>query len=1403
MNVVSQFYGFEHLEIMNSDEEFEGNNDNTCTSTQSSIDAETIKRTVSQLKMSVREIAQAMSNQKRGITGEERILRELHDMKNLLCELNRNMSVLVSGQPDACGGSAPITENTLPEGQSENAPPNEEAMNIVDVTDANPTEVPALEHIQTTVKTLISKRDELSTENVNEMLVSVLCDVDKILSSLGMDGTNKDPGCEMPKSQNPTETPTRLRSTSQVNKALSCLQKQIRCLKPDANLQEGDIETMIHSITSEIKDIIVTKSPDPNKLTKLEKSLKCLAGDLTNQGAGNSAQANEIREVLGMMRPNPVVNTNPNNLNDGEQCYAELVETPTINQAMSQLLKIIQGLDSKASLPNCGLESDITCLMEMLLEIIASGCGGNDTVFDQIETLLKSFEDEVCRQCPSESTVLAKIREVQGRLMDGNAATSPTDRCGSNVYEGCFKVSNAQCAAATLQETPELCKIVNVLQSFVKCMKPDAQFNSCDMQSNILCLLETIKGLIQSNCMEGKAMEKIKSILKCLECELTKQCQAATQILAKLREVLQVIDSRKDNMCAQIGTAQQGSSLQPTQLLTCLIKHLQKLVQSARPDVQCPEGDLEASFSCLLDSLKEILQSGALNPSMLEKLQKMMRCLECDLAKQGPAGAALLAKVRDIRRQLNDGACAQNAPDQSAATLQETPELRKIATALQNFVKCLKPDIQFSSCELQPLLETILDTLKMLIQCGSLDPKVLEKTKSILKCLEAELCKQGQAAASLLAKLHEVLQVIDGGSASSSLQPTQLLTCIFKHLQKLIQIVKPDIQCPEGDLEAGLNCLLDNLKELNQYGCLNSSVTEKLPKMLRCLECDLVKQGPAGAALLAKVRDIRQQLNDGTGTGCEVEQTATDPCAMTATLKDTPELRKILTILQNFIKCLRPEMQFNGCDVQSLLDCVLETIQLLVQCNSLDLKSMEKLRSLLKCLEGELCKQGQAAAPFLAKIQEIMQMSSRNDACGAEQSQPDPCAASATLQETPELSKVVTALQNFVKCMKPDTQINTCDLQSNILCLLETLKMIIQSSCHDPRALEKLKCMIMCLETELCKQGQVASTLLAKVREVAQVIDNCGGSNQSDPCQMTSNPCATSLKMTPELQNIVAQLQNLIKCLKPDAQFNSCDLQQNLQCMLEILKMIIQSGCANPSILEKVKNLLTCLERELCKQGQAAAQLLAKVREVQQMIPANGACGMSEQGTGGLRETQKLRCSVAELQKLIQCLRPDIRFKSCDSASAILCAMKIFKETLPNRPTDCTFLSQLSMILESVEVELNEQGMVQSNLMVSVCEVKQLIGRLSMSGGATTTDACGQGGQNESFEAIVGRTLEKMDGYIRELECVLRDFVGPLNSGCGATQEKNDTCFNNNDLIQANDIEEMLCEEGDDDSFLI
>ncbi|KAL5105942.1 hypothetical protein TcWFU_009403 [Taenia crassiceps] len=1169
-NLHSEFT--DSLEVVQSCASSE-NNANTCAANsgqcRGNIDAESVKRTVAQLKTSVGEISRVMCTQAQAqaSTGEGRILKEIREVKAQVCELNRNLRRQMDGA-------------VSPTDQAESDPPNEEGAGAQESTDTNLVGNPTLKSIQATVKALQCKRGEISSDELNEMLTSVLNDLDKLLGSQG-DG-EEDKAADCGADQEP------LKPTSHLCKAMACLQKQIKCIKPDATFEDCDLEVNLRSMLTMLKEILTTDRPDLNKLGKLNKTLKLLVCELNRQGEKGSQIASEITELQNCMLNNEESNANPNNPDDFNQCCADLSETPQIVQVIEQLQGIIQCSQPNAVIPNCGLESTISFLMDKLMETIqADEC--NSRPLENVTNLVACLEDEVGKQCPCECEILAKIHEVQQML-------PPTDQCCSNQFDT-YQTNSNQCGAS-LQVTPELCNIVKQMQNLIKCLKPDVQFPACDMQTTIMCMLENLKAIIQ--CADSSALERVTNMLRCLERELIKQCEAASVLLAKIREIQQLLSRGNgcggssqqrsafqcgNDQCSndQCGNDQCGSSIKSTRLLACLMKHLQNLIHCLKPDLQIPICDLESTLLFLLNQLKEIIQSGCVNPKALEKVPKMMQCLETELCNQGQGKSPIVAKVREIRQLPSCGPSNRQAEvNQCGPSLQMTPELCNIVKQLQNLIKCLKPDAQISDRDLQSTILCMLQTLKMIAQSGCVDPSALERIGSILRCLESELCKQYEAA----------------------------------------------------------------------------------------------------SAIIPKVREVQQMLSRENGCGGPSQQRSAFQC---------------------------------GND----------------QCG--------------------------------------------NDQCGNDQCGNDQC--SSPIKPTRLLACLVKHIQNIIHCVKPDLQVPSCDLESTLLFLLNQLKEIIRSGCVNPKALEKVPKMMQCLESELCNQGQGNSTLAAKVREVRQLL-SCGSSGRQADCNQGSTP----LKATPELCKITNQMQSLIKCLKPDAQLGGCDLQSTIMSMLDNLKMLVQSGCVDPSALERIGNVLRCLESELSKQCGAAAALLAKVREIQQMLNRGNGCGASSQQRGGgpcdsaaLRETPNLRCMTMELQKIVQCLKPDVRFKSCDLESTIICCLKILQDIFQCQNPQSSVVGKLKKILDSLECEVCEQGLFQSTLLTTIHDVKQLVGNQK--------SGCDQTCGGESLEDVVGRTVKTMDDCIKELEYVLRDFVG--NGGC--EQNNRGPCFNGNNNFKQRD----------------
>ncbi|MTV28142.1 hypothetical protein FTX61_22490, partial [Nitriliruptoraceae bacterium ZYF776] len=217
-------------------------------------------------------------------------------MKAQVCEINKNLRRQMDG-------------NASPNDQTESGAPNEEGADTQEPTDTNLVGNPTLKNIQETVKTLQCKRDEISSDEMNEMLTSVLNDLDKLLGSQGDGEENKAADdCNAEQKQ--------LKATPNLTKAMACLQKQIKCLKSDATFEDCDLEVNLRAMLTTLKEIITTDRPDSNKLGKINKTLKSLACELSRQDGKGSKLADEIAELQNCMLSNEETNVSPSNPNN-------------------------------------------------------------------------------------------------------------------------------------------------------------------------------------------------------------------------------------------------------------------------------------------------------------------------------------------------------------------------------------------------------------------------------------------------------------------------------------------------------------------------------------------------------------------------------------------------------------------------------------------------------------------------------------------------------------------------------------------------------------------------------------------------------------------------------------------------------------------------------------------------------------------------------------------------------------------------------------------------------------------------------------------------------------------------------------------------------------------------------
>lgn len=142
-----------------------------------------------------------------------------------------------------------------------------------------------------------------------------------------------------------------------------------------------------------------------------------------------------------------------------------------------------------------------------------------------------------------------------------------------------------------------------------------------------------------------------------------------------------------------------------------------------------------------------------------------------------------------------------------------------------------------------------------------------------------------------------------------------------------------------------------------------------------------------------------------------------------------------------------------------------------------------------------------------------------------------------TIVPTPNLCSLVTELQSLINLLQPSTQLPDYDFESNLDCTLSSLKHILQTTCNDSDILESIGSILKSMKTELCQQGAGASTQMAVISEVEELLMAAGvnfSTERKDSCESGHPVCCTDGASPNEMydEKIMTILGSIEGCIR-------------------------------------------------------------------------------------------------------------------------------------------------------------------------------------------------------------------------------------------------------------------------------
>lgn len=560
-------------------------------------------------------------------------------------------------------------------------------------------------------------------------------------------------------------------------------------------------------------------------------------------------------------------------------------------------------------------------------------------------------------------------------------------------------------------------------------------------------------------------------------------------------------------------------------------------------------------------------------------------------------------------------------------------------------------------------------------------------------------------------------------------------------LQNLARCIQPNARFPSNDFKSMIMCTVNILQDIQDS--LEDQESE-----------------------LCTTHEFQQGIN---GQCSEFAEKPTIVCPDDKELTESPLLSRIMETLEKIVLSIRPNAVLVGCDLESWLTCLLSTMKDIVQTECLEACKLQTIGKLLKCLEGEICRQVGEDSEILSKIQDIQEIL---QILNGDVDTDRQCASTqreVALQKTPQLANIITELQKLILCSRPDVVFPSCDIQSTIFCIMLFLKDNIQCGIVNVSIGEKIAQHLKGLDCEISKQGLTKSRLADSIQESQQCIQKMLDS-RADRMDL----CQAKLQETPTLCKVVVILQKAIQHIKNDAHFPTCDMESRILGLLKLLKDALQSACPDEKLVKRLEKIMRCLECEVSKQGMQQSDISSAILEVQQSLQKSQVGGQNpcDQGLGTIKETPQLTDAIEKLRDLIQCMTPSVCLVENDPGTMIVALLSVLKKVITPTTSMPDAVEKVRELLKVLECEVRSQGACESKVLDCIQEIQYTLTQ-------STTSNTPQVPSNESFRRALN-SLITANICIKNLEQMLRQFVeSPLHSkdvSAGKVAECSGTC---------------------------
>ncbi|KAM7533869.1 hypothetical protein Aperf_G00000106611 [Anoplocephala perfoliata] len=687
-----------------------------------------------------------------------------------------------------------------------------------------------------------------------------------------------------------------LLETSDIKKLMAQIVDELECLQSENNFEDYCLDHKISRLMKKIQQSGCVKGNFAEKFSEMKK-LECEA---LKQRLCESDSTAKLHEISGDLK--------------SDSYQASVAET--INETPELITRPIQLRYSTGHVqPEDKLSKlDILYILKYIQGIIQAN--NRDFVNKgALSSLLTRLKHEIYK--PKGSTP-KMIHQLNTHLETAYASSQNRSSQPRVLQVNTNQSSDVE--IETLNETQHLKCLVHHLKKFIKKYDSSSQFPEGDFSTLMNFILDTVMSTTGSNAIDGESKEQLLKIMRCLEAEFRQQ--------GELKNLNKKVAQIRDNLADKVYTEAKecgGSSIDPAELIRCLVHHLKKIVLKAIPSVQIQEGDQETQLLYLLGLLKDTLQSNGIDQEAQGKLSKMMRCLKFSLSKLEKLTPTLAAKIQDINESLDQG------------ELKMTSNLVCLANQLRDILQNLMPNASIPDCTSEAVLDTLLDLLIQALRSGISEDKK-GTIKSILTGLQTEVARQISTLSSLQTKINTAIGMLksEGPSLRCSECPAKLaetpdLIAITSLIQRLLQRAKPNLQFPSSNILSALNSSLDNLLEVSGTSC-TAEIADTLSCLLPALNKILCKQGQC---------ELREKVKKLIQTQCRRSD-----CSLQDPLRGS-QLGPLMSQLNDLVLLIYPDLISPNCNTELKAKFFAAALKELAQRGSFDTDNTMQIKPLI------------------------------------------------------------------------------------------------------------------------------------------------------------------------------------------------------------------------------------------------------------------------------------------------------------------------------------------------------------------------------------------------------------------------------------------------------------------------